>query len=155
MVTNDLRRFSVVLLIVITLVTCGIFIPIWFLMQRKGLNRLNTMVQLNHAPLIFALVVSGVELLGGGIAAEDASVELATSLLSLIASVVIIVQAFRVRDMLHRHFANERREGLRTLIRPHLSGLATFFLGPWYLQYRVNMLLDAHTPGETVVVEEE
>jgi hypothetical protein len=155
MVSSDLRRFSVLVLIVVTCITCGVAYPIWYLVQRKGLNNLNTMVELKPAPLVFALAASVVALLMGAVAEDGSALDLTMSLLNLIVGIVLVMQAFRVRDMFHRHFANERREAAPTLIRPHLSGAATFFFGPWYLQYRVNRLLDMHTPGVTVVVEDE
>ena len=96
-----------------------------------------------------------VVLLGGPFIRDGSALDFAGTFLRLITSVVLIMQAFRVRDMFHRHYANERAGAAHTLIRPQLSGAATFFFGSYYLQYRVNRLLDTHTPGETVVVDDE
>jgi predicted Zn finger-like uncharacterized protein len=136
-ITPALGKMSVLWLIFLTLITFGIYFPIWFLRKREALNALNSDKKLGSGLYVFAIVVyvftvlvaivSGVmEGMGGEPSPLFQGLEALTNLINLVVGIILWVKCFTVRRILSDHF-NKR-----------LSALATFFLTIYYLQYRIN-----------------
>jgi len=118
---------SVALCVVLTVVTLGVYPPVWLLRRQPFLDRLATNERLGSLPrVVLALEAAQLLLIIGG-----AKVAPLRSFISLVAAVALLVACFRVRAMLQSDF---RRTG--SAIR--LSGAATFFFGIHYLQYKIN-----------------
>jgi hypothetical protein len=68
-------------------------------------------------------------------------------LLGLALGIVMILQAFKVQEILEDHLEDSGSEDVRTLnfarASSQLSGLATFFLSAFYLQYVINQRIAA------------
>ena len=73
-------------------------------------------------------------------------------LILLVAGIIMVVQCFKVRRILLDHLAPQQEGMFSASIRFQyddlLSRMGTFFLGIFYLQYKINGLLDRLTPAE-------
>jgi hypothetical protein len=121
---------SVLLLIVLTVITLGIYPSVWFLRRRRFLDSLDSTKKLGGlaaAPLA-GFIVSFVSGFVGLPPEVDRAVSLAGGAAGIIA-------AFRVARILRSDFARSGR-----LLQ--VSGLATFFFNALYLQYKINQAAD-------------
>jgi hypothetical protein len=129
-----LKKTPVLLVILFTVVTLGIYIPIWFLRRRKALNHLAPeddsvdRVVFGLAGLYALAFVFGVH---SGITEEPGQVstsasQLVPQWLEIISRLFVIVASFRVKTILEGHYPER------------LSAVGTFFLSIFYLQYRIN-----------------
>jgi hypothetical protein len=133
---TELRRRSVVAMIALTLVTIGLYYPCWFLRRRVALNRLGSAKKLALWPFTLVLAYQIVTLAYGLISppaiAPGSADELVLVIVRLAVAVLMLIQTFRVKDILedHLHPTGE------------LSGVLTFLVGTFYLQYKINTHLD-------------
>jgi len=138
----------------LTLVTAGLYQPIWFLIRRKALNNLHSQEKLGVWPLVMVLAallaslclpIIGSIKWGSWVEAENAFPPLHLSIL-LVAGVILIVQSFKVRRILLDHLAPGEEEmfsaGIRMQHEELFSRMGTFFFGIFYLQHKINGLLD-------------
>jgi hypothetical protein len=143
-----------------TIVTGGIYQAIWFLTRRRALNNLNSPEKLGIAGLgvalagfivSFLLPIVGSVKWGSWVAAENALGPLHPVIL-LIAEGIIIVQCFKARRILVDHLSPHQQSMFSASIRIQndelVSRTATFFLGIFYLQYKINELLKWLTSNE-------
>jgi hypothetical protein len=157
-----LEDTSVLGAIVLSFLTAGIYQPIWFLTRRRALNNLHSKEKLGWgAPsvVLFLMLASiclpfvGSAKWGSWVQAENALGPL-HPLILLVAGVILIVQCFKVRRILLDHLA-PRQEGMfsasiRFQYDDSFSRMGTFFLGIFYLQYKINSLIDRLTADEDV-----
>lgn len=126
----EAERQSVVLCILLTAVTCGLY-PIYWLFKRKPfLDSLRSNETLGQLPVIFS-VTTVVALVGAFVFAGESF----GSLLSAANGIAGIVTFFRVRAILEQERIAMGAPG-------RLSAAATFFFSIYYLQYRINLLAD-------------
>ena len=152
-----LKRTSVILVIALSFLTVAIYYPVWFLRRRRALNGLHARDKLNAGVFVVAIVLFSVGLLlmlmsgalegfGEGLGRRDLlavskGLEGFAQFLNLVAAIALLIQCFKVRRILSEHM--QARTG-----RPvSLSGLATFFLQIFYLQYKINRILDSAGAG--------
>jgi hypothetical protein len=152
-----LKRTSVILVIALSFLTVAIYYPVWFLRRRRALNGLHARDKLNAGVFVVAIVLFSVGLLlmlmsgalegfGEGLGRRDLlavskGLEGFAQFLNLVAAIALLIQCFKVRRILSEHM--QARTG-----RPvSLSGPATFFLQIFYLQYKINRLLDSGGAG--------
>lgn len=130
----ELEEMSVVEIVVYTIITYGIFIPFWLLHQRRFLGKLEG-ENVNQGLLVTAafLYSLGVIIgLGAEFSSNPARIEEIkplVSLLNIVSWIIILVQCFRMKAIFERNYAED------------LSGVATFFLTIFYLQYRMNRIV--------------
>ncbi len=137
---TDFSRMSTPLVIILCFVTLGIYVPIWFLLQRRALNELASMRKITVGMPVAALVLFclstlliPVQLL----AADETGArgwEVIENLISMSGSIMVLITAFNVRRILDDHFRMHLGMPLQ------LSGIATFFFTIFYLQYKINDL---------------
>jgi hypothetical protein len=140
-----LKRRSVWLMIVFTLVTLGFYPIIWFFRRRAGLNALNSSRKLKLWPLL-ALV--GFTIVDFVVAFADArspgSISTGVSSALLVArlaiAITMLVQIFTIKSIIEDHVYTPPDPAAPALFadRVELSGLATFFFSIFYLQYAIN-----------------
>jgi hypothetical protein len=144
---------------ILTLLTAGIYPPLWLLLRRKALNNLSSRETLQVWPAAVALAAMLASLCfpilgrlrwGSVVEAENALPLLHPSFL-LLAGVIMMVQCFKVRRILLDHLA-PRQEGMfsastRLQYEELFSRLGTFCFGIFYLQYKINAWLDRFMPG--------
>jgi len=145
--STGLKRRSVVLMIVFTLVTLGMYYPIWFFRRRRALNSLNSSRKLRLWPLLAFCVVYALEFAVGFASGEGSpeqtigpSAVKLLDLLQLIVGIFMLFQCFIIKDILEDHLTEPEDPAARRLFveRVKLSGLLTFFFGIFYLQYVIN-----------------
>jgi len=150
----DAGIFAMVLL---TLVTAGLYLPLWFLSRRKALNSLYSQEKVSAWPIAAALaalvaslclpIISSLKW-GSWVVGENAVAPLPPFIL-LVAAAILVMQCFKVRRILLDHLA-PREEGMfaaaiRFQHEALFSRAGTFFLGIFYLQYKINGMLDQFT----------
>lgn len=147
-----LKQRSVLLMIVFTVVTLGLYYPIWFLRRRKALNGLNSSKKVALWPVLLFGASFAVEfilgMIAGGAPVEETvgAIPMAFLIvLRLTVGISMIWQYFVIKDILEDHL-NSPDDGTIPSVfveRVQLSGLATFFLSIFYLQYTINRHLPA------------
>jgi hypothetical protein len=125
------ERRPVVLCILLTFVTFGFYPSIWLLKRRSFLDRRGTSQKLGE--LLPILVIAGHALSLLTAPFDDAA--LVRQLFSMMAYVASLMANFRVLAIL-------RSDSTRTGRFLQFSSVATFFLGTYYLQYKINQLAD-------------
>lgn len=147
-INQDIKKTPVILTVIFTIITAGIYHPCWFLARRNQINKLYSHEKLGKGTFIFAIVVYSLLLLLSFVSgilegmwqefgtveylamAED--IDTIDRFLSLAVFITLLVQSFNVRRIFRNHF----NEYLGNNIS--FSGLATFFLQIFYLQYKIN-----------------
>jgi hypothetical protein len=151
---DHLEDASVLGTIFWTIFTGGISQPIWFMKRRKALNNLHSAEKLGMGVLSIALAgfianfflpIVGSVKWGSWVEAENALGPL-HPLILLIAGTIIVVECFKVRRILLDHLTPQQEGMFSASIRLQyddlLSRMGTLFLGIFYLQYKVNGLID-------------
>jgi hypothetical protein len=136
-------------MVLLFVITAGIYSPCWFLLRRQGINSLNANEKLGVSPFVIAIFLYAVAIALGVTESTDPSQTGApfARLVSLAAGVVLLVQSFKVRRIFEAHLQETM---LELSEYPHLkqsesslSGVAVFFLNIFYLQYVINNRLAA------------
>jgi hypothetical protein len=151
---SGLQDGSVLGVVILTFLTGGIYQPIWFLLRRKAFNRLNSPEKLGAAGLTvallafvanFAIPIAGSFAWGSSVQAENILGPVHPAIL-LIGGIIMVVSCFKVRRILLDHLAPQQEGMFSASIRfqydDAFSRMGTFFLGIYYLQYKINGLLD-------------
>ena len=145
-IPTGLKRRSVLLMIVIFVVTLGLYFPIWFLRRRAALNRLDSPTELRMWPFLMYgsyFVLEFITAFMAEFAPNHTNArELAMFVtgLRMITGIVMIVQCFVVRTILEDHLAapDDAVSYPSVVERVKLSGLMTFFFHIFYLQWAIN-----------------
>jgi len=148
-----LKRRSLVVMIVLFIVSLGLYYPIWFLRRRSALNGLDSPRKLQRWPflLVLAFFVFQIVL---AIASDPARPEATGarsflfSLVRLAVALLIVVQCFIIKDILEDHLAGPG-DSISSSVRAdsvRLSGLMTFFFQILYLQYVINRHIAGSQP---------
>ncbi len=136
---QQLKRSSVVAVVLLSFVTLGFYYPIWFLRRRRGLNSLDSRRKLGILGPVILLALHAIYL----VLPQHSTPEKIAGLAVL---PTFLVLAFRVRFILADHLTSKTGAVLpvslsfQTASNP--SNLLTFFLTIWYLQYKINQLID-------------
>jgi hypothetical protein len=143
-VKQGLKNTPVILTMFLTLITAGIYYPCWFLTRRCQINKLHSREKLSNGLFILGIVIYSISLLPGileGIQEANGTTEFLTiaegldsvdEFLILFVGIIMVIQSFKVKRILRDHFDDYLRRNVS------LSGLATFFFGIYYLQYKMN-----------------
>ncbi|PYQ83298.1 MAG: hypothetical protein DMG02_33910 [Acidobacteria bacterium] len=141
---TGLKRRSVILMILLSIVTFGLYFPIWFLRRRAALNRLDSPRKLRLWPFVIAVTWFVFQFIMG-IAAGSAPLgqaigEGAALLLNFVqfaVGILMLVQSFFTKDILEDHLAGPGDQVPNPLLvdTVKLSGVMTFFFQIFYLQY--------------------
>jgi hypothetical protein len=141
---EGLKRRSVVLMIVLVIVTLGLYYPIWILRTRRGLNNLNASgtVGATASVVLLALYLVWVPLQFGtavlqmsGNAEQLRAVKTMETVLCLATSILQLFLTFRIKHMLEEHLLRMTCESSQ------LSAILTSTLSIFYLQRVINTRL--------------
>jgi len=129
-------KMSVLLLIVLVLVTLGLFAPIWFLIRKDWLNRLSATRKLGSGLAYASLVLICISAVLGVFVPMIVGVTIGAldDLLWIAGWVCLVILAFRVERILIQHYI----KGLG--LNVGFDGAATFLFNLYYLQYKMNRL---------------
>ena len=150
-----LRPRSVIVMILLSLVSFGLYYPIWFLRRRAAFNQLDSPRKLPRWPFFVALAwfasgivvgfVAGFEraLTGSGGISEET--RLIFSGVRLLVGILMLMQCFRTKEILEDHFGGPGDQVPSPLLggATTLSGVMTFFFQIFYLQYAINQHLSS------------
>jgi hypothetical protein len=126
---EKLERKNILLLLFLVLITYGIYVPIWFLNQKKALNSFVSKV--NNSYVYFLLVIyifSGCMLIYSLFRGENELINLLDLIINLSGITTTIILSFQVREILNEHYESK------------VSGILTFLLTIFYLQYEINKI---------------
>jgi hypothetical protein len=138
MLLPDLGKMHIWLLIFLTVITFGLYNPIWFLIKRRGLNELQSSIKIGLVTPIFVIVIWSIQLLfqftsgfaeGLGYIESAEVLNIIANILSLIGGIILIVLSFRVRRIFIDHFNVYLRRDIK------FSGIATFFF--WNILFTI------------------
>lgn len=150
-----LKKRSVLLVFFLTLITLGLYYPIWFLARRKALNDLHSSEELGLGALVLPLVLWIASLVVTIVSAESSTTGPPSgwglaNLLDLIVGIILLVQTFKVRRiLLEHHFYCLKTQAYGVLSSSmalqsdeSFSSVLTFFGSIFYLQYKINRFLE-------------
>jgi hypothetical protein len=143
--SHGLKRRRVIVMILFAIVTFGLYFLAWWFRRRPGLNRLNSPRKLALWPLLLAVslyaIQFGVAFVAGATPVEEVigtGPALLIALFQLAVAIVMIIQTFKVKDMIEDHAAPEVASGPMLGEHVNLSGFMTFFFSIFYLQWAIN-----------------
>jgi uncharacterized membrane protein YbjE (DUF340 family) len=140
---QELKKSSIILIIFLTVITAGIYYPVWFLKRRNAINILQSNEKLNSGVLIFAIVALSIILLLAfisGVSEELGEMDIARELdafamiLNLVVGITLLVKCFKVRRIFNEHYNVHLKRDIS------FSRVATFFFQIYYLQYKINRI---------------
>jgi len=137
---KNLIKMKVLVLIILSIITYAIYIPIWFLQQRKAINSLKSKTKLTKSPIIILLILYIISaiLLIPLIMLSDTSVLIVLNLIDTIITwvgiIITLVLSFRVRQIFIQHYNSTLKKNIK------FSFAATFFFWIFYLQYKINRI---------------
>lgn len=117
------------LLILLNMITCGIFSTVWSFVQANWAKKLapdNKALQFMVAYVACAVVAIGLSI--------DERTALIGSLVNLAGVVCFIIAMFKIRAAMEEYYNSTENIGLT------LSGVMTFFFGLLYFQYHINRI---------------
>ncbi len=154
-VEPPITQTNLVSMVILTILTMGLYIPIWFMQKRGGLNQLDSARKASLGFPIAALILSAVvALLNFGAANRVPwiyNIEIRwDTIANLIAAGLIgfllMIQSFQVRSILEDHLLAHSHGPLAGSIamlnRSEFSPVGTFFFGVFYLQYKINEMVE-------------
>ena len=145
--STGLKRRRVLVMIVFTIITSGLYYLIWFFRRRNGLNALNSPRKVALWPLLLFGADLAIEVVLGfvsgerGVAAAIGTMPATFFLLvRFVCGLIMIWQCFVIKDIIEDHLSGPDDGAMPNVFieRVQLSGLATFFLSIFYLQYAIN-----------------
>jgi len=119
-------------MVIFTIFSLGIYLPIWFLKQKNVLNNLNLKNKLNSWPFIVVLIIFTISLVLFGFQVYFVETQVGKiideidSLIRFCGWIIILVMSFKVGKMLSEYFNKD------------LSRAGIFFFSVFYLQYKIN-----------------
>lgn len=124
MASATLQKTSVIVVILLSIITLGLYPIIWFWRNKEGLNALGLQEKLTDVPLALVTIagVAGTVL--------NLFTDIRSDFFDAFYGIGLIVLSFKVKNML----------GTRYKGSTQFSGVATFFLTILYLQYKINQL---------------
>ena len=143
--THGLKRRGLLMMILFTIITLGVYYPIWWFRRRPGLNRLNSPQKLAIWPLVLFATLFAIQLVHGflqGLTGDDqvlgAGPAAFISLFQLVVGIVMIIQSFKVKSIIEDHATPEPESAPMFVEHVKLSGIMTFFFSIFYLQWAIN-----------------
>jgi len=131
----ELRRTSLLLMILFTLLTLGLYIPYWFLSRRRAFMHLAPEADSVN---ILTFVVAGTSAVAWGLgflsgllietSNPSPSLQQWTTIFDFGSRILTIILGFQIKSILEANHPER------------LSALGTFFLSLFYLQYKINRM---------------
>lgn len=123
------ERFSTWAVLGLSIITFGIYSIYWFSSRTKTLNEI-TEDPIPSSFTVAAIVLYVVNILSSFVVALKPELEVISSIINLISSVMIIVWAFKMRNR------------LEPIMKKSLNGVMVFFFNVYYLNYKINETID-------------
>jgi len=138
-----LPKIHLCLVVLLQIVTLGIYTMVWFMRRREAINKLNSENKISEGVLIVIACFMAASLMFGIISGflvvfdhdTNKLFEGLSNLAGLFSGIGSIVMAFKYRKILRDH-CREIRPDVR--LEGFASGLWTFLFGIMYLQHKIN-----------------
>ena len=133
---KEFERRSIVNILILSIITLGLYIPLWLLRYREAFNGLNSERKLTRGPLIISFFIILLEVpyilvsFFYWIVPIDPMLDFGLQTFYLLGYIIILVYSFKARNILIEHYGVE------------ISPILTFFFSIFYLQYKINQVLD-------------
>lgn len=157
-----LESTNLLLVVLMSLLSAGLYYPFWFLGRRDAINSLYSREKMGMAVyfvLLTFLVFYLFLILSAGFMAELGATTMEENLhtlggiVGLLVSLIMLFESFRIRRILYDHFRDYLKEDIE------INGILLFFFQIFYLQYIINKLaktgmtggktIQSSTPGHT------
>jgi hypothetical protein len=149
--THGLKYRSLWLMIVF--ISFGLYYVIWFFRRRSGLNRLDSPRKLPMWPLLLTAAFFGVQFVVGLVVGSEPVPDVigpvgsgVLILLQLVVGITMLIQCFRVRDIIQDQATPPPDPDQRFVQQVQLSGVMTFFFSISYLQWAINKYVVGAAP---------
>ena len=143
--SHGLKQRRVLVMVLFVIITFGVYYLVWWFRRRPGLNRLNSPTKLAAWPPVLWATWFAIQFVLGlvqgsrpGEPVMGPGGTLTVSLVQFAVGILMIVQTFRVKDIIEDHAAPETESGPMFVEPVKLSGLMTFFFSIFYLQWAIN-----------------
>lgn len=134
---TPLRRRRVIVMLLLTIVTLGNYPAIWYLRRWRALNGLDSPRKLVPWPACGQLAIAAFDLVYTVVMDQPATGPL-IFVLRYGFRAWMLFEYFGIRTILDDHLTPPPEAGDPGYYRDGVSGVATFFLSPFYLQYVIN-----------------
>ncbi|MCP3899406.1 MAG: DUF4234 domain-containing protein [Desulfobacteraceae bacterium] len=136
----EFNKVSTWIVLLLTMLTCGVYAFFWLYSRTKILNRLPSVEPISSGFMVTTIILWAISMLfsfgtgiNTGIQGEpDVGLTLITNLLSIVASILPIVWYFKFKNRLNTFLTNHVQNG--SLLGP----IMTFFFNILYLSYKLN-----------------
>ena len=149
---HGLKHRSVWMMVLLTIVTLGIYYFTWWFRRRGGLNRLNSSKKLSiWPPVLLAVLFVVFFILGifeGLVGDDDPTVQTArlwASLFQIVVGIALLIYSFRIKGIIEDHAAPDAHAEPMFAKRVQLSGVMTFLFSIYYLQWAINRYVVARS----------
>jgi hypothetical protein len=143
--SHGLKQRRVVVMMVFVIISFGFYYLVWWFRRRPALNRLNSPTKLAAWPPVLLATWFAIQFVLGlveGNRPEEAVIgaggRAAVALFQLAVGILMIIQTFKVKDIIEEHAAPQTESGPMFVEPVKLSGLMTFFFSIFYLQWAIN-----------------
>ncbi|MEJ2009299.1 MAG: DUF4129 domain-containing protein [Acidobacteriota bacterium] len=153
----ELEKSNVALLVILTLATFGLYYPIWFMQRRSGINSLRSREKLGVGVFVIVFALLALVLVLNVSRSYFPSLginwlRVFDSMVWAFSGVLLLIESFKVRGILEAH-AEGSVGGLfagsiNLAQESSLSGVATFFFGIFYLQHKINGMVEARAESQ-------
>jgi hypothetical protein len=148
-----IKKTNLLLMIFFTFISCGFYLPWWFISRRQSLNTLQSCEKTSlwyviaigvfyTLPICFDIFIEvfydAEETLGlNNVSDTISTIQTLSALSSFLFLSLVIMECFKIRKMLKYHIYRCRGEEIR------LSGLLIVTFHIFYIQYKINRLMNA------------
>ena len=149
--STRIKPRNIPLVVLLSVVTLGIYFPSWFLLRRHGINSLNANEKMTIFPSLAAIVLQVISIafiVGASFAFYTAAPTTAemydriAEFATWASTILVLVQSFKVRRIFEAHLKQGPQQSSDVPSLEHsqssLSRVAVFFLTIFYLQYVIN-----------------
>lgn len=148
---KPVERKSVWMVILLSIVTLGIYVPYWLYQRLDAFNQMKSTEKLDKSTVMAVLVMYSLttvmyivstisEILYPENISFVTNIDNVGSVIDFISTIMMLYLAFRTRKVIEDHF------------KVTLSGVATFFFSIYYLQYKINQQLSKPESGAPIKV---
>jgi hypothetical protein len=129
------KKANVFVMVILSYITFGIYVPYWFLSRRKAFEQLSSDSKLPYRGvkfLLFMYIIMLLLLVTGPMFLTEYGLELKDSIdyiLTMYGFGIVLYSVFRAKEMINDHYD-------LNVIKP----VPAAFFHIWYLQYKLNQL---------------
>lgn len=132
----ELKKISVLSQFILTLLTAGFYVPLWFMTSKRSLEEMHSEIELNFNIILMAVVYFGMRYLVflALLTKKNLGISLVLEIIGndpigFIFVFLLAIQALKIRQMLLGRFE-----------KLTISWIFTLLFGVFYLQYKINKI---------------